>query len=745
VVVGFAADSSRWWSWTLLLALPIAWLTLGGTAWAAPSAQVLAPGQVLETSLAGSTGTAPADGRLRGPDFTAQVARVAWPQTVSSPSGTTYVAGTRRRLITFSLSVTQASANSGVGDAPTGVTAKLTVAGTSLPVSMSSIDQQVAGGTSGSAQTTGTDSFVASVPARAHDVALTLSEGGFSQSLDLWTLQRVPPSPVVLYRDPTSPTVTGTAAGPFHVNFTNPADGFSSSDDAQITGATLTYFSGSSNTTPGNPAQAFLVVELQSSYPSIPYGQPNSGHFFSGFSPLAGSQFTFTPTGGSAVPATADTTDFSSTNAASDDDGLFDALYSFVVPATTTGGTLSVLPGTANGTEYTGFTGTGTTVPISITAPATVGLSFPALPSAPAAQKKPPWMGAPLPSTGLAAAPASVAASGSDTSSGSPSTGFPIWAVILILVLVAAGVVAWQSRRRRPTPAMASSALDAAVPTTPSTGNVEAAEPIREPLAEPPPIAPAVPEPAASPARPGLRSRVLGPPDALGMKKTSDRRVIEELFHYLALHDAHHRSAEQVLVALRPDASSDDDLTRKTIHTYLSELRACVGSEHLPSATVAGGYLLLDVTSDWADFVHLERRADATSGEAAWALRFEALALVRGVPFAGVPSDAYQWVGTEHLFSTMTTAIARCASRLAHELLDAGDVPRAEDAARAGLRGAPDEYELWRLGALAIHSRGERSALRRWMSDAKTHLEAGEIARIEGELGPHDDPPEEDT
>jgi hypothetical protein len=722
---------------------------MGGSASAAPSVQVLGPGQIAETSPS-STGTAPTDGRLRGPDFTAQVTRIAWPQSQTSSSGTTYVAGTGRRLVAFALSVTQASADSGIGNAPTGVTTQLKIGTTSLPVPTSSIDQQIAGGTSGSAQTTGTDSFVASVPARAHDVELALSEGGFSQSLDLWTLQRVPPSPAVLYRDPTSSTVSGTAAGPFHVSFTNPADGFASSDDAQVQSATLTYFSGSSNTTPGNPAQAFLTLQIQSSYPSIPYGQPNSGHFFSGFSPLTGSQLTFTPTGASAVPATADTTDFSSTNAASDDDGLFDALYSFAVPATTTGGTLSVLPGTANGTEYTGFTGTGTTVPITITAPATVALSFPAVPTAPGAQKTPPWVGAPLPATGLAAAPGGDAASSARTSNGSSGGGgLPIWAVVLILLLVAAGVVTWQRLRRRSTAATANASMGTESAAPAPSGEAAEADPTvsegAEAFVQPFPVATATSDPEATAGHDGPRSRVLGPPDALGMKKTSERRIIEELFHYLALHLAHHRSAEQVLVALRPDAATDDDLTLKTIHTYLSELRACVGAEHLPSATVAGGYLLLEVTSDWADFVDLERLADAMSGEEAWALRFEALALVRGVPFEGVPADAYQWVGAEHLVSTMTTAIARCAGRLAKELLEAGDLLRAEEAARAGRRGAPDDYELWRLGALAIHARGDRSALRRWMTDSAIHLDRDEIARIEDELGRHDDRPEEDT
>lgn len=713
---------------------------------AAPSVQVLGPAQVAEATPLGTTATVPADGRLRGPDFTAVVTRVAWPQSVSAPSGI-YVAGADRRLVAFTLSVTQASANAGIGGAPTGVTASLEVGTTSLPVPMSTIDQQIAGGTSGSAQTTGTDSFVASVPARSHAVSVTLSEAGFSQSLDLWTLQRSPPSPVVLYRDPSASTVTGSAAGPFHVSFTNPADGFSSADDAQVQSATLGYFApGSSSTTPNNPAQAFLVVELRSSYPSVPYGQPDSGHFFSGFRPLAGSQLSFTPTGGSAVTATADTADFSSTNAASDDDGLFDALYSFAVPATTTGGTLSVLAGTANGTEYTGFTGTGTTVPLTITAPATVGLSFPALPAAPAAQKTPPWVGAPLPASGLAATPA--AATGTHTASGSSGGGGPpIWAVVLILVLVAGGVVAWQRLRRRPHLAAASASATSA----PSRTDPVEADPdqiVTAPggaFAEPKAVAVPVPEPepvATAPATP--RSLVLGPLEAVGLRP-SDRRVTEELFHYLALHDSHRRNAEQILVRLRPDPRPDEDLTRKTIHTYLSELRACVGAAHLPNASSAGGYLLLDVTSDWADFCNLDRLADATSGPEAWALRRQALALVRGVPFADLPAGTYPWVAAEHLVSTMTTAIARCAGRLATELVEADDSRGAEEATRAGLRGAPEDFELWRLGAIAIEARGDRSALRLWMTDAATHLTRDEIRRIEDELGPHDDTPDDET
>ena len=167
------------------------------------------------------------------------------------------------------------------------------IAGETLSVPMASIDHQIASGSSGTAQTTGTDTFVASVPIRDKGATLGLTESSFAQDFDLWTLQRFPASPILLYRDPTTSSITGSASGPFHLAFTNPADGFSSSDDAQVSSASLTYFGPGGTfprTTPGNhnPDTAFLEVALQSSYPSVPYGQPDSGHFFSSFTPLPG-------------------------------------------------------------------------------------------------------------------------------------------------------------------------------------------------------------------------------------------------------------------------------------------------------------------------------------------------------------------------------------------------------------------------------------------------------------------------
>ena len=223
---------------SLLLLFVVSALIFGarvGPVAAAIPAVVLPPGQVVEATsqLGSSAGAVPADGRLRGPDFTAVVSRVAWPQSVDAPSAQ-YVAGSSHRLVSFTLSVTQATDDSGTLNAPTAVSASLRVGAATQSIDLTAIDRAIAGGASGTAETTGTDSFVASVPAREHDVDLVLTEAGFSQLFDLWTLQRVPPNPAVLYRDTSSSTVTGSAASSFHLSFTNPADGFSSTDNAQV-------------------------------------------------------------------------------------------------------------------------------------------------------------------------------------------------------------------------------------------------------------------------------------------------------------------------------------------------------------------------------------------------------------------------------------------------------------------------------------------------------------------------------
>ena len=109
-----------------------------------------------------------------------------------------------------------------------------------------------------------------------------------------------------------------------------------------------------------------------------------------------------------------------------------------------------------------------------------------------------------------------------------------------------------------------------------------------------------------------------------------------------------------------------------------------------------------------------------------------------GRPFEGVPADSYEWVDEEHLRATITMAVAECAQRLGDDLLEAGDFVGAERPPQAGLRGAPDDFGLWDLGARAIDARADRTALERWLTDAAKHLDPADMERIRAGLTHHD-------
>ena len=78
----------------------------------------------------------------------------------------------------------------------------------------------------------------------------------------------------------------------------------------------------------------------------------------------------------SAVPATlSDAGD--TTGKGNSDDGLFDATYSFLVPATLSTGTLEVAAGSFTGAEFTLYTAESGTTTLEVAAPASLALSFP--------------------------------------------------------------------------------------------------------------------------------------------------------------------------------------------------------------------------------------------------------------------------------------------------------------------------------------------------------------------------------
>ena len=164
-----------------------------------------------------------------------------------------------------------------------------------------------------------------------------------------------------------------------------------------------------------------------------------------------------------------------------------------------------------------------------------------------------------------------------------------------------------------------------------------------------------------------------------------------ELACYLALHRERPVSGESLRAALRPDGSKEQ--SAKTLRTYLSMLRKALGPDALPSRP-SGGYQLASwVTTDWERFVELSRSDDVDDA-------LEALSLIRGRPFEGVPSGTYAWVFSEFLVSDMEVAIASVVTR-AVDAAGQGRRPRAGP--RRGPPGTASGHRRLRaLGALPL-------------------------------------------
>ena len=617
------------------------------------------------------------------------------------------------------------------------ISARVTAANEAQPLSLTAIGNEILGSGAGAGWGSGSGRFTVSVPDTTHDVDLVITEGSFSQGFDLWTLTRTAPAPVVLYRDATMPTLAATSTTNGALALSNPADGFSDTAEVSVQSATLGEFPPSgAGAPPSSPDQAVLSVVLDAEYPFDQNDLSGSGHYLGARSPLPGSLLTFIPAGGTAITAIMSNAG-DNAGKGNHDDGLFDATYSFVVPADVTTGTLSVGGGSFSGTEFTLYTAERGNTTLDIASPLILALGFPAV-SVDPHQPTPPWVGAPLPPT------ASTTATATDGSAGGT---FPIWLVVLVLSLLAAGAVVLERRRRHPalTPAMATgtgtkSDLPVQEPPVQKGTDLVKADAERglvaldgtEPIAVPADVTDAGDVTEAS-ATPEPVVNVLGAVEITGLRRRSDRRIVDELLVYLVCHDRRHLRASQIRLGIWPTGSTREEVDEKTLRNYLSELRAGVGAEHLPEAG-REGYLLVGVASDWTNFKRLVRQADATGGDRASQLRAEALTLVRGRPFEDVV-DLYEWVGEEHLDSQMTVAILTCALTLATDRLEAGDNPGAFDAAVAGLRGTgPDVFALWEAGARALAAAGERTGLRRWIGDAARHLDPSDIARIEESL-----------
>ncbi|MFI8200795.1 LysM peptidoglycan-binding domain-containing protein [Streptomyces sp. NPDC085942] len=253
--------------------------------------------------------------------------------------------------------------------------------------------------------------------------------------------------------------------------------------------------------------------------------------------------------------------------------------------------------------------------------------------------------------------------------------------------------------QRKPSPAAAASPSDVVLPAVVSAPRVSARIPL-----------PTEPEQDAAPV-----ARVLGPVDVQGARGTvaSNRRTLAlELTVWLALHPG--ATNHQIDEVLAPGGR----VTRDTRNSRVGDVRRWLGADadgnrYLPHVSTQPDKLYrlaADVDCDWTRFQHLVAQSHATAdAERGRRLLHQALDLVAGRPFSGIPPRRYVWA--EPLVQDMISAIVDAADDLAAQYLDQGDGRGALWAAARGLDAAREVESLWRHKFRALALLGDDNGL----------------------------------
>lgn len=313
--------AARWW----LAGFVVVVATTVAPATAATVNQEMMPGEILGVeSLIGAEMTTPADGRLRGYGFAATVTAAGTTEAAEANLATLGPAS-GQRLVAFSLRFDLVRHE--LDDAhPVRATLVVDAKRTSLD--------------DGDFVASDERTYVASVPAGAKQVALEMSAAGLAQTFSLTERRRVGDQPTVLYRDPVGPEVETDVNDEATLAATS-ARGITGAVSITLKGARLSYFSpGEPITTPGSPAQAFLVLEASGEGAD----EPERGVAF----------YDFTAVSASGVVAHLPDASVVTARHAGPEDGLLAGWYYFVVPADIAGARVSIEPGTVEGVQAIG-------------------------------------------------------------------------------------------------------------------------------------------------------------------------------------------------------------------------------------------------------------------------------------------------------------------------------------------------------------------------------------------------------
>ncbi len=673
----------------------------------AQPARAMAPDAVIPLPDAGTTLAVPVDGRINGYRFAGKVLGVATGTRLGTGADQ-ITAAPGQRLWVFGLDWTGSTDQQGVPDP---VSSTVVVDGTRIAFPAESASPHLHDSFQpDSTWDTGNTYWAASVPTTAHDIAVELAADGYAQTFSLSGMAREGPQPAALYRNPSSWELEQPLTDEHEIPLVD-TNGVVSGTVLPVVlkTVTLSWFPpGTASGSPPDPGTAWLVPGLTTA------GSTQTGENMCFEHTLPATDITLTIPG-EAQPLTATAFPGVGPDANDQGEGAFTAAYGFQVPAGITSATLTVNPGSSIQADaaacflFSSYIPQGTAT-FTLTLPTTA------------------W----TPPAGASAMPARITTPAGRTVASSldphPTSSFPIAPLVIGLLLASvAAATAIVVMRRRPTVASVGPA-GFSVPTTgpgpapapmpmPTEADDRAPEAMLSAESEQPAQPADQPEevaetsPAGKPAPnllvaipdvarqypPGIiHVLLLGPPAVAGWPEGADppSGTALEILVFLALHPGRRYSAEQIRDELCQRRKRQ--LEVGTIRRYINDLRQILDS-HLPEARGAGGYELLDITTDADQFKGLTSQAAAANDQATKAaLLADALSLVRGAPFAEVPSGSYGWADIgDYVRGELAHVILSASQELADLATAHGDTDLAIWAVRHGLLAWPADDSLF--------------------------------------------------
>ena len=195
-----------------------------------------------------------------------------------------------------------------------------------------------------------------------------------------------------------------------------------------------------------------------------------------------------------------------------------------------------------------------------------------------------------------------------------------------------------------------------------------------------------------------------------------------ELIAWLATHPGP-QSAERIRDDVWRDRTSS---AKKTLNNHSSAARKRLGVGRdgallFPSANDDRYRLSVDVVTDVSRLERRLRWARHAAASCALPVLRDALALVRGRPFA--TRTGYEWAYVDQLVFHAEQLVVDVAHRLGELCLDAGDTVGALWASAGGLRGRPGDETLYQMRMRAFAAQGNRTSVHRSLVEMRSFLD----------------------